>query len=106
VLDHHAAAQPRCQFLFFGVAGRRSPSADTITLPRTAHHRRDPDPLARLRRIPDRHDALMPPVIIIVLTAFKAASEVNAYPPTLFPQQWTLDNFAAIFQRLPFGRSS
>ncbi len=48
--------------------------------------------------------ALMLPVIIIVLTAFKPASEVNAYPPTLFPHQWTLDNFAAIFQRLPFGR--
>jgi multiple sugar transport system permease protein len=48
--------------------------------------------------------ALMLPVIIIVLTSFKPASEVNAYPPTLFPQQWTLDNFAAIFQRLPFGR--
>lgn len=48
--------------------------------------------------------ALMLPVIIIVLTAFKPAAEVNAYPPTLLPQQWTLDNFAAIFQRLPFGR--
>ena len=48
--------------------------------------------------------ALMLPVTIIVLTAFKPASEVNAYPPTLFPHQWTLDNFAAIFHRLPFGR--
>jgi multiple sugar transport system permease protein len=48
--------------------------------------------------------ALMLPVIIIVLTAFKPASEINAYPPTLFPHEWTLDNFAAIFQRLPFAR--
>ncbi len=48
--------------------------------------------------------ALLLPVIIIVLTAFKPASEVNAYPPTLFPQHWTLDNFAAIFRQLPFGR--
>ncbi|MEA9984336.1 carbohydrate ABC transporter permease [Subtercola sp. RTI3] len=48
--------------------------------------------------------ALMLPVIIIVLTAFKPASEVNAYPPTLLPHQWTLDNFAAIFSQLPFGR--
>jgi multiple sugar transport system permease protein len=46
----------------------------------------------------------MLPVIIIALTAFKPALEVNAYPPTLLPQHWTLDNFAAIFQRLPFGR--
>ncbi|RFA10939.1 ABC transporter permease [Subtercola boreus] len=48
--------------------------------------------------------AIMLPVIIIVLTAFKPASEVNAYPPTLFPHQWTLDNFQAIFSELPFAR--
>jgi multiple sugar transport system permease protein len=48
--------------------------------------------------------AIMLPVIIIVLTAFKPASEVNAYPPTLIPQHWTLDNFSAIFAKLPFGR--
>jgi multiple sugar transport system permease protein len=48
--------------------------------------------------------AIMLPVIIIVLTAFKPASEVNAYPPTLLPQHWTLDNFSAIFAKLPFGR--
>lgn len=48
--------------------------------------------------------AIMLPVIIIALTAFKPASEVNAYPPTLFPHQWTLDNFRAIFSELPFGR--
>ncbi|KQO97490.1 carbohydrate ABC transporter permease [Leifsonia sp. Leaf264] len=48
--------------------------------------------------------AIMLPVIIIALTAFKPASEVNAYPPTLLPQQWTLDNFQAIFSELPFGR--
>jgi len=44
------------------------------------------------------------PVLIIVFTAFKPASEVNAYPPTLFPHVWTLDNFRAIFDQLPFGR--
>jgi multiple sugar transport system permease protein len=48
--------------------------------------------------------ALMLPVIIIVLTAFKPASEVNAFPPTLAPHQWTLDNFRAIFSELPFAR--
>ncbi len=48
--------------------------------------------------------AIMLPVIIIVFTAFKPASEVNAYPPTLLPRHWTLDNFAAIFSQLPFGR--
>ncbi|ASD22848.1 ABC transporter permease [Cryobacterium sp. LW097] len=48
--------------------------------------------------------AIMLPVIIIVLTAFKPASEVNAFPPTLTPTQWTLDNFRAIFSELPFAR--
>ena len=44
------------------------------------------------------------PVIIIVLTAFKPAAEVNTYPPTLMPDTWTLDNFSRIFSDLPFGR--
>lgn len=48
--------------------------------------------------------AIMLPVIIIVLTAFKPAAEVNAYPPTLAPADWTLDNFRAIFSELPFAR--
>ena len=48
--------------------------------------------------------ALMLPVIIIMLTAFKPVSEVNAYPPTLVPTTWTLDNFTRIFSDLPFLR--
>ncbi|WP_394550851.1 carbohydrate ABC transporter permease [Agromyces sp. MMS24-JH15] len=44
------------------------------------------------------------PIAIIAFTAFKPVSEVNAYPPTLLPEAWTLDNFAAIFDELPFGR--
>jgi multiple sugar transport system permease protein len=44
------------------------------------------------------------PVIIIVLTAFKPAAEVNSYPPTLMPGSWTWDNFSRIFDDLPFGR--
>ena len=44
------------------------------------------------------------PVIVIVFTAFKPASEINAYPPTLLPGTWTLDNFTKIFSDLPFGR--
>jgi multiple sugar transport system permease protein len=44
------------------------------------------------------------PVIVIALTAFKPAAEINAYPPTLLPGTWTLDNFAKIFSDLPFGR--
>jgi multiple sugar transport system permease protein len=48
--------------------------------------------------------ALLLPVIIIVVTAFKPASEINAFPPSLLPDQWTLDNFTRIFSDLPFGR--
>ena len=73
-------------------------------------------PPTRTKRIPDRGrwvyfagllvvtGALMLPVLIIVFTAFKPAVEVNAYPPTLLPHRWTLDNFGAIFSQLPFGR--
>lgn len=44
------------------------------------------------------------PIIIIVFTAFKPTSEVNAFPPALVPTEWTLDNFTRIFTDLPFSR--
>lgn len=44
------------------------------------------------------------PIAIIVFTAFKPVGEVNAFPPTLIPGAWTLDNFARIFTDLPFAR--
>ncbi len=44
------------------------------------------------------------PIIIIVFTAFKPVAEVNAFPPSLVPTTWTLDNFLRIFTELPFGR--
>lgn len=44
------------------------------------------------------------PIIVIVLTAFKPVAEVNAFPPTLAPSAWTLDNFRTIFSELPFAR--
>jgi multiple sugar transport system permease protein len=48
--------------------------------------------------------ALMLPIIIIVLTAFKPVAEVNAFPPSLLPAHWTLDNFRTIFSDLPMSR--
>ena len=48
--------------------------------------------------------AALLPIAIIVLTAFKPIAEVNAYPPTLVPGQWTLENFSRIFDELPFAR--
>jgi multiple sugar transport system permease protein len=47
---------------------------------------------------------LLLPVIIIVFTAFKPSSEINAFPPTLLPGTWTFDNFVKIFADLPFAR--
>lgn len=44
------------------------------------------------------------PLIIILLTAFKPTAEVNAFPPTLVPDQWTTANFERIFSDLPFAR--
>ncbi|MFB9662858.1 carbohydrate ABC transporter permease [Glycomyces mayteni] len=44
------------------------------------------------------------PIAIIVLTAFKPAAEVNAYPPSLLPDQWTLDNLREVTSELPFAR--
>ncbi|MBT2497672.1 carbohydrate ABC transporter permease [Agromyces sp. ISL-38] len=44
------------------------------------------------------------PIAIIVFTAFKPIAEVNAYPPTLIPGEWTLENFSRIFDELPFAR--
>lgn len=44
------------------------------------------------------------PIAIIVLTAFKPASEINAYPPSLLPTDWTFDNVARIFNDLPLSR--
>lgn len=44
------------------------------------------------------------PIVIVVLTAFKPVAEVNAYPPTLMPDEWTLDNLRRIWSELPFTR--
>ncbi|GAA2319127.1 carbohydrate ABC transporter permease [Glycomyces scopariae] len=44
------------------------------------------------------------PIAIIVLTAFKPVAEVNAYPPSLLPGTWTLDNVREVTSELPFAR--
>ncbi|CAN5321678.1 carbohydrate ABC transporter permease [soil metagenome] len=48
--------------------------------------------------------AVLLPIAIIFFTAFKPTAEVNAYPPTLVPQEWTLDNLTRILTELPFAR--
>lgn len=44
------------------------------------------------------------PLFIVLFTAFKPTSEVNAFPPTLLPDAWTTSNFERIFSDLPFTR--
>jgi len=44
------------------------------------------------------------PIAIVAFTAFKPVAEVNAFPPTLLPAEWTLGNFTRIFEELPFAR--
>jgi multiple sugar transport system permease protein len=46
--------------------------------------------------------AVLLPFAIIVFTAFKPVVEVNAFPPTLVPEQWTLANLERILTELPF----
>jgi len=44
------------------------------------------------------------PLVIVLCTAFKPVSEVNAYPPTLLPSSFTWRNFQQIATQLPFAR--
>lgn len=44
------------------------------------------------------------PLVEMFFTAFKPSSEINAFPPMLFPESWTLANFERIFTDLPLAR--
>lgn len=44
------------------------------------------------------------PFVWMVLTSFKEMSEIFSYPPTWWPEEFTLDNYVATFQAAPFGR--
>lgn len=80
--------------------------ADRPTAVRRRPHRTG----ARIRRVLLLLAVLVPtavallPIAIILFTAFKPQAEVNAFPPTLLPTEPTLDNFARIFESLPFAR--
>ncbi|HEY0188674.1 MAG TPA: carbohydrate ABC transporter permease [Cellulomonas sp.] len=41
------------------------------------------------------------PLIVVVITAFTPQTETLSWPPSLLPSEWTLDNFAGVFDRLP-----
>jgi multiple sugar transport system permease protein len=44
------------------------------------------------------------PTIWMIFAAFKPSSEIFAIPPTLFPNEWTLDGVSKIFTVTPFAR--
>lgn len=43
------------------------------------------------------------PLVWMVSTSFKPASEVITWPPRLIPQSPTLDNYRGVFEAAPFG---
>jgi len=49
--------------------------------------------------------AMLIPLVWLVSTSLKSPSEnIFQFPPQLFPQQPTLQNFAKVWQAIPFGR--
>ena len=42
------------------------------------------------------------PFVWMILSAFKTKSDVYAYPPRWLPSEWSLDNFKAVFEMIPF----
>ncbi|NUR89052.1 MAG: carbohydrate ABC transporter permease [Nonomuraea sp.] len=45
------------------------------------------------------------PFLWTALSSVKPESEIRRNPPTLWPQTWTLDNFAELFQRVNIGNA-
>jgi len=78
-------------------------AATSTTIPRRRSRLRPSTVLATLVLVAITAFVLLP-IAIIVFTAFKPVAEVNAYPPTLLPTEWTLDNLTRIMQELPFAR--
>lgn len=44
----------------------------------------------------------MGPILWVLLTAVKSPSEVNIYPPQVFPNEWRWGNFIEAWQSQPF----
>jgi multiple sugar transport system permease protein len=48
--------------------------------------------------------AVVFPFIWMVLTSFKPENDIVKFPPQLFPEHLTLDAYADVWRRVPFGR--
>jgi multiple sugar transport system permease protein len=44
------------------------------------------------------------PFYWMIVTSFKPLNEALAIPPTLWPHQWTLDNYRQVWRQIPMGR--
>jgi multiple sugar transport system permease protein len=48
--------------------------------------------------------AVLAPLVWLFVSSFKSDREVIAYPPTLLPDDWTLDQFRAVNHSLPIAK--
>lgn len=44
------------------------------------------------------------PFVWMILTSFKTQSEAIKVPPVIFPKVWKLQNYAAVFEMIPFAK--
>ena len=44
------------------------------------------------------------PFVWILLSSFKPLREITSWPPTLWPQNFTLDNYVEAWNTIPYGR--
>jgi ABC-type glycerol-3-phosphate transport system permease component len=44
------------------------------------------------------------PVLIALFSSFKIPTEILTFPPTLFPGEWTFENYVTAWTSKPFGR--
>jgi len=47
---------------------------------------------------------MLGPFVWMVLSSFKPVGEITRFPPTLFPEDPTLENYIEVFRRAPMGR--
>jgi ABC-type glycerol-3-phosphate transport system permease component len=44
------------------------------------------------------------PIFIAILASFKLPADITNYPPTMFPEEWTVENYVTAWTSTPFGR--
>jgi ABC-type glycerol-3-phosphate transport system permease component len=44
------------------------------------------------------------PIFIAIFASFKLPQDITNYPPTLLPEQWTVENYITAWTSTPFGR--